>query len=61
MHDLRRTAATMAAQAGSTTAELMRLLGHTTVNVAMLYQVPTAERDKERARRISEAARSQGL
>lgn len=61
VHDLRRTAATMAAQAGSTTAELMRLLGHTTVNVAMLYQVPTAERDKERARRISEAARSQGL
>ncbi len=61
VHDLRRTAATMAAQSGSTTAELMRLLGHTTVNVAMIYQVPTEERDRERARRLSDAARTQGL
>ncbi len=38
MHDLRRTAATMAAHNGATVKELMRLLGHTTAAVAMIYQ-----------------------
>lgn len=56
VHDLRRTAATLSAQAGATTKELMRLLGHTTVDVAMKYQVPDDERDMERARRVSERA-----
>lgn len=54
LHDLRRTAATLAAQEGATTRELMRLLGHTTVNVAMIYQVPDDERDHERAARLND-------
>lgn len=57
VHDLRRTAATIAAQEGATTAEVMRLLGHTTVDVAMLYQVASEKRDAERAERLSEAVR----
>ena len=61
VHDLRRTAATLAAEGGATTAELMRLLGHTTVGVAMLYQVPEHARDRARAeartRRIEQACR----
>ena len=54
IHDLRRTAATLAAQGGATTAELMRLLGHTTVNMAMRYQVASDERDRARADRLDE-------
>jgi integrase len=57
IHDLRRTAATLAAQGGATTRELMRLLGHTTVNVAMLYQVPDDLRDRARADRLAEQLR----
>ena len=53
VHDLRRTAATLAAQGGATTKELMRLLGHTTVNVAMIYQVADDQRDRERADRLA--------
>jgi integrase len=52
VHDLRRTAATLAAQGGATTAELMRLLGHTTAAMAMVYQRATDARDLERARRL---------
>lgn len=55
IHDLRRTAATLAAREGATTRELMRLLGHTTVGVAMIYQVPDDARDQERARRLDHA------
>nr|WP_300148177.1 tyrosine-type recombinase/integrase [Propionicimonas sp.] len=54
VHDLRRTAATLAAQGGATTAELMRLLGHTTAAMAMVYQRATDARDQERARRLDE-------
>jgi len=52
IHDLRKTAATMAAQGGATTAEVMRMLGHTTPQVAMVYQVATDSRDKDRAGRL---------
>lgn len=55
IHDLRRTAATLAAQGGATTAELMALLGHTTVAMAMVYQVATDERDRARAGRLDAA------
>lgn len=55
VHDLRRTAATIAAQNGATTAELMRLLGHTTVQMAMTYQTAEDARDRERAARLDEA------
>lgn len=52
VHDLRRTAATLAAQGGATTREVMRLLGHTTVGVAMIYQVADDKRDRARADRL---------
>ncbi|WP_257477622.1 site-specific integrase [Acidipropionibacterium jensenii] len=52
IHDLRRTAATLAAEDGATLEELKRLLGHTTADVAMLYQVPSARRDRDRAARL---------
>lgn len=57
IHDLRRTAATLAAQGGATTAELMRLLGHTTVQVAMTYQVASDDRDRARADRLDQQIR----
>lgn len=53
LHDLRRTGATLAAQSGATVREVMRMLGHTQPGVAMLYQVADAERDRERAERMS--------
>lgn len=52
VHDLRRTAATLAAQGGATTYEVMRLLGHTRPDVAMMYQLTDTERDRERAARL---------
>ncbi|WP_460704057.1 tyrosine-type recombinase/integrase [Luteococcus sediminum] len=55
-HDLRHTGATMAAQAGATTKELMTRLGHSTVGLAMRYQHAAAERDAELAQRLSEMA-----
>lgn len=53
LHDLRRTAATMAAEDGATIAELQRLLGHTTATMALHYQKPTAQRDRARADRLN--------
>ncbi len=58
IHDMRRTAATLAAQGGATTYEVMRLLGHTRPDVAMLYQRTDAERDRERAGRLDGVLRS---
>ena len=55
VHDLRRTTATLAAQQGATIKELMRLLGHTTARVAMIYQTAEDERDRQRAQRLNEA------
>jgi hypothetical protein len=37
-HDLRHTAATLAAAAGATTKELMERMGHTSPAVALRYQ-----------------------
>lgn len=54
-HDLRGTAATLAAVSGATTAELMRRLGHTTPDVAMRYQRASDDRDATLARLMSEA------
>lgn len=54
IHDLRRTGATLAAQSGATTKEIMRRLGHTTAAMAMLYQVADDERDAAVARRMGE-------
>lgn len=54
VHDLRRTGATLAAQSGATIKEVMRRLGHTQPQVAMLYQVADDERDAALARRMGE-------
>lgn len=46
LHDLRRTGATLAAQSGATTKEIMRRLGHTRPDVAMIYQIADDARDR---------------
>lgn len=56
VHDLRHTGATLAAQNGATLAELMRRIGHSTPQAAMIYQHATDERDEELARRMSRSA-----
>lgn len=45
-HDLRRTAATLAAAKGATAAELQSRFGWTTGEMALHYQQATAERDR---------------
>lgn len=45
-HDLRHTAATLAAQTGATTADLMARIGHASVRAAMRYQHATQDRQK---------------
>lgn len=55
-HDLRHTGATMAAQAGATTRELMDRLGHSTAGVAMRYQHVADGRATEIAARLSRLA-----
>jgi integrase len=45
VHDLRHVGATLAAQAGATTKELMARIGHTTPSMSMRYQIAAAERD----------------
>lgn len=54
VHDLRRTGATLAAQSGATTREVMRRLGHTTAAVAMIYQVADDQRDAAVAKRMGQ-------
>ncbi len=56
VHDLRHVGATLAAQAGATTKELMRRIGHTTPAMAMRYQIAAAERDAAIADKLSELA-----
>jgi integrase len=56
VHDLRHVGATLAAQAGATTKELMSRIGHTTPAMAMRYQIAAAERDAVIAERLSEMA-----
>lgn len=55
LHDLRRTAATLAAQGGATLREVMALLGHTSPEVALRYQVAEARRLEAIADRMSAA------
>ena len=56
VHDLRHTGATLAAQAGATTKELMTRLGHSTPAMSMRYQHASADRDAAIAARLSELA-----
>ncbi|MEO7423360.1 MAG: tyrosine-type recombinase/integrase [Ornithinibacter sp.] len=53
-HDLRRTAATLGAQAGATVREMQNRLGHATPAMALYYQGATAERDLAIADRLQE-------
>jgi integrase len=53
IHDLRHVGATLAAQAGATTKELMKRLGHTTPGMAMRYQIASQERDAKIAEAMS--------
>jgi len=48
--------ATLAAQAGATTKELMARIGHTTPAMSMRYQIAAAERDAAIADRLSAMA-----
>lgn len=56
VHDLRHVGATLAAQAGATTKELMSRIGHTTPAMAMRYQIAAQERDSLIAQKLSELA-----
>ena len=56
IHDLRHVGATLAAQAGATTKELMSRLGHTTPGMAMRYQIAAQERDAKIAEAMSKLA-----
>ncbi|WP_176460073.1 site-specific integrase [Rhodococcus sp. 14-2470-1b] len=53
-HELRHTAATLAAQTGATTKELMARIGHSTADAALIYQHAAAERDAAIARKLDE-------
>ncbi len=52
-HDLRHSAATMAAQAGATLAELMARMGHSTAKAALVYQHVAEGRDRIIADRMA--------
>ena len=58
VHDLRHVGATLAAQAGATTKELMARLGHTTPQMSMRYQIAAADRDAVIAEAMSKMAES---
>lgn len=60
VHDLRHVGATLAAQAGATTKELMSRLGHTTPSMAMRYQIAAADRDAAIAEAMSKMATTAG-
>nr|EMP14527.1 hypothetical protein ISGA_78 [Gordonia sp. NB41Y] len=55
VHALRHTGAVLAAQAGASTAELQERLGHTTADMAALYQHVAAGRQREISERMSPA------
>jgi integrase len=56
-HDLRHTAGTLAARTGATTKELMKRLGHSSANAALIYQHASAERDRSIADGLSDMFR----
>jgi integrase len=55
-HALRHTGAVLAAGAGATLAELMARLGHSTPEVAMMYQHAAQDRDAVLAVALSKLA-----
>jgi integrase len=58
VHDLRHTAATLAASAGATTKELMERMGHTSPAVALRYQHVMADRQAQLASALDDLARA---
>lgn len=52
-HDLRHTGNHLAAQSGANLKELMRRMGHSTVDAALVYLHATDERDREIADRLA--------
>lgn len=52
-HDLRHTGNTFAAQAGTSTKDLMARMGHDDMRAAVLYQRATSEADRRIAERLS--------
>ena len=58
VHDLRHTAATLAAAAGATTKELMERMGHTSPAVALRYQHVMADRQAKLASALDDLARA---
>ena len=57
LHDLRHMGATLAAQSGGTTKELMARLGHSTSKAALIYQHAMEERDQAIALALDEIGR----
>jgi integrase len=60
VHDLRHVGATLAAQAGATTKELMSRIGHTTPAMVMRYQIAAQQQDAAIADKLSELAAGKG-
>jgi integrase len=58
VHDLRHTAATLAAAAGATTKELMERMGHTSPAVALRYQHVMTDRQAQLASALDDLARA---
>jgi integrase len=58
LHDLRHTAATLAAAAGATTKELMERMGHTSPAVALRYQHVMVDRQAQLASALDDLARA---
>lgn len=58
LHDLRHAGATMAAQTGATTRELMARLGHGSPRAALIYQHASAERDRSIAEGLDRIGRA---
>lgn len=56
LHDLRHSGLTWSAEAGATTAELMRRAGHASPAAASRYQHATADRDRALADRLAQLA-----
>ena len=56
LHDLRHASATLAAQAGATTRELMARLGHSSPQAALRYQHASPERDRDLAARLGHSS-----
>lgn len=56
-HDLRHTGNQMAAEAGATTRELMRRMGHGRARAALIYQHATSARDRQIAEELNALVR----